>query len=336
MVARRRIISSVDTSDSLANLVLGILLVLALAGALLVFFTSERGGQTDDATVTDASGAGAASPAADDDAGAADGAPQQTGPTTVPAAPPESATALQPRGQRDEQAPPAEADGAAAGGTAAAEGADTTGGGDVATTQCRRAVTVGDPDAGDRDVPPAEADDPDRVLELNQNDAPLDVHTVEANLDDDQQAERVWAAIVCNQVQVRVERVDADGRWAVVDEAMGGIADDLVGLWVEDLTGDGRPEIHTRQWVGAAGESVTLWSWGNGRLGAMQASGGCWDGANTFGVIGALVVPGEVWAICEAPSDDPPQPSMWSTAIYRWRDGTWTFIEEVDVRRPPS
>jgi hypothetical protein len=129
---------------------------------------------------------------------------------------------------------------------------------------------------------------------------------------------------------VRVQH-DDNGRWADPTEdasAVGAVADDLVELSVEDVTGDGRPDIHTKQWVGVNGESVSLWSFTNGSLRAMTANGGCWDGEDTFGVVGAEVDPGLVLAICE---EDPLPPYLWSTAVYRWVDGMWTFQQRVSV-----
>jgi hypothetical protein len=120
----------------------------------------------------------------------------------------------------------------------------------------------------------------------------------------------------------------AGGRWTDAATTTGAVADDLVSLEVEDLTGDGRPEIHTRQWVGVNGESVSLWSYADERLRPMTASGGCWDGETTFGVVGARVDPGQVIAICE---EDPLPTYLWSTAVYRWVDGMWTFQRRVGV-----
>jgi hypothetical protein len=182
-----------------------------------------------------------------------------------------------------------------------------------------------DPGVDEPVGPASPHDDPNRVPALVVSDAPLDVHTVLADLDGDDVPERVWAALVRNSVRVRVQR-DVNGRWIDAATATGAVADDLVSLEAEDLTGDGRPEIHTRQWVGVNGESVSLWSYADERLRPMTASGGCWDGEATFGVVGARVYPGLVVAICE---EDPLPPYLWSTAVYRWVDGMWTFEQRV-------
>jgi len=386
-MARRRIISSVDTSDRLANLVLGSLLVglVALFGLVVLISSddddpdpqqasgSEVPSDVDALATMDPSPTAAADPA--DDVAAA--------PTVVPASPPASATPLQPRAERTETVVPGGDDRVAgvdpsgddepAGDTAAAPGDDTAAEGapaddalaaddpppdeppppdddpagevpppdddppdEVPPPDDDPAGDDGDDPAGDGGagqtdepvVPPSDVDDADRVPALVISDEPTDIHTVLADLDDDDVPERVRAAIVRNAVEVRVERYGSGGEWDAIDTATGAVADDLVGLWVQDLNGDDRAEVHTKQWVGTNGESVSLWSFDNDELQSMTASGGCWDGGHTFGVVGALVHPGEVKAICE---EDPLPPSLWPTAVYGWEDGRWTFQELVGV-----
>lgn len=350
-MAARRIVYPVDTSDRMANLVLGSLLggLLALLG-LVALLDSEEEPPSEQAATTEVptdDGVPSADPsptAAADDADVretdavvvvppvADG---QTAPGEGTVRSPDPVPPLRPRAERDQptatptRTPPA-----------TAPEADDGVAGDDSDDE-----VVGDPDGevvdrpgdgADDDpdmpvvVPASGIDDPDRVPALVISDRPIDVRTVLADLDGDRVPERVWAAIVRNAVEVRVERYDRDGRWREVAETTGAVADDLVGLWVQDLTGDGRPEIHTKQWVGASGESVTLWSFSDDRIQPMTASGGCWDGQNTFGVVGALVHRGQVLAICE---EDPLPPQLWSTAVYRWQDGRWTFQQRVGAYR---
>lgn len=390
-MARRRIVSSVDTSDRLANLVLGSLLIglLALFGLVALMSAdddpdpqqasaSEVPSELGELATIDPSPTAAAEP---DDS--------RDGVVAVPTAAPsdrrDAATPLQPREDRTEAVvnggdddtgdvvvppPPADApprddapaddapaddapadapprDDAPADGAPADDALDPDPGPppDDAPADEAPADDVVPPDddgpsrngdmsdegAGQADepvVPPSGVDDADRVPALVISDEPTDVHTVLADLDGDAVPERVRAAIVRNAVEVRVERYEEGGLWRDIDNATGAVADDLVGLWVQDLNSDGRAEVHTKQWVGTNGESVSLWSFGNDTLQSMTASGGCWDGSHTFGVVGALVHPGEVKAICE---EEPLPPSLWSTAVYRWDDGRWTFQELVGV-----
>lgn len=170
------------------------------------------------------------------------------------------------------------------------------------------------------------SDDPDRIPAISVQLAPRDVVTVDADLDGDGAAERVWAAIVRDQVVTRIDRV-VDGRWEPGRERGGAPADRLVELRVEDLTGDGLPEVYTTQWVATEGESITLWSVQDLELVRMPVTGGCWSDTNTFGLIGARVVtsddgPASVVAVCK----DKPRPTQqWPSALYRWRDGQWVF-----------
>jgi hypothetical protein len=170
------------------------------------------------------------------------------------------------------------------------------------------------------------ADDPGRVPAITVSTSPRDVHVVQADIDGDGVNERVWAAILRDQVQTRVERV-VDGRWVPQDAHPGAAADRLVALRLRDLTGDGRPEVYTQQWVATQGESLTLWSYRNGDLTRMRMTGGCYNNANTVGITGAIVEEvgadgATIAAICR---DEGLPPQQWSSAMYVWRDGRWDF-----------
>jgi hypothetical protein len=346
-VARRRVVYPIDTSDWLANVVLGSLVVavIALVGLLVLLNTDNGDGLTAQEARTEVPGGTATVvPSPTPSPAPTAGAEQPVTGTEQPTAPDDGAVAtdetpgtsatptpepLQPRGLRSE---PDEPPPVAPGGTATPPPAGAT----PPDERVSEDITPdGDatpqPDEPDEPVVPASPlDDPDRVPALVVTSTPLDVHTVISDLDGDGVEERVWAALVRNSVRVRVHR-DVNGRWAEPADdasAVGAVADDLVELSVEDVTGDGRPDIHTKQWVGVNGESVSLWSFNDGRLRAMTASGGCWDGEDTFGVVGARVDPGQVLAICE---ENPLPPYLWSTAVYRWVDRMWTFQQRVGV-----
>jgi hypothetical protein len=171
------------------------------------------------------------------------------------------------------------------------------------------------------------ADDPGRQVATVPDTSPRDELVTHVDLDGDGTKERVWAAVVADRVLTRIERV-VDGAWTPVSEHTGAVADRLIALRARDLTGDGRPEVHTRQWVGTEGESITLWSYADDALRRMSVTGGCADGSNTIGLVGALVrrpgtgQPGLV-AVCRDPVLPPQQ---WPSGLYEWRDGTWTFL----------
>jgi hypothetical protein len=349
-MARRRVVYPVDTSDWMANMVLGVLIVAAVALiGLILFMDTEEDQQAAREASTEAptTPGGAATVVPSPTSQATDGADggavgevpdepivESEPDTGVTLPPSEEVTPLRPRGLRSEPAddgvavvPPGESDEPEGPGNDQPTDApdvvvpppDETDTGDAVASE----PTAPAPD--EPVGPSSPLDDPNRVPALVVSDAPLDVHTVLEDLDGDDVPERVWAALVRNSVHVRVER-DVNGRWTDAAAVTGAVADDLVRLEVEDLTGDGRPEIHTRQWVGVNGESVSVWSYADERLRPMTASGGCWDGETTFGVVGARVDPGQVIAICKEP---PLPPYLWSTAVYRWVDGMWTFQRRV-------
>jgi hypothetical protein len=342
-----------DTSDWMANTVMGVLIVAAVALIGLILFMDSEADQEaaqEASTEVPTAPGGAATVVPSPTSQATDGAdgvavggepdePDEPVVGSEPDAevtpPSEEVTPLRPRGLRSERTDDGVAVAPPGGTDEPIDGLGTdepTDDPDVATPPPDETATADDaPEepaapAPDEPVGPSSPlDDPNRVPALVVSNAPLDVHTVLADLDGDDVAERVWAALVRNSVRIRVQR-DVNGRWTDVATATGAVADDLVGLAAEDLTGDGLPEIHTRQWVGVNGESVSLWSYADERLRPMTASGGCWDGETTFGVVGARVDPGQVIAICK---EDPLPPYLWSTAVYRWVDDMWTFQRRV-------
>lgn len=211
------------------------------------------------------------------------------------------------------------------GGAAPADGGDGTApadGGD-GTDPAGDGTEVPDRDGGRGLFSP---DDPERVPAIAVRSMPRDLRTVRADLDGDGVDERVWAAIVRDQVQTRVEH-RVDGRWVAQDAHPGAAADRLVALRVRDLTGDGRPEVYTLQWVATEGGSLSVWAYRDGDLARMRMAGGCYNDANTVGITGAVVERvdrsgGTIAATC---SEEGLPPQQWPSAIYVWRDGRWDF-----------
>jgi hypothetical protein len=156
--------------------------------------------------------------------------------------------------------------------------------------------------------------------------SPRDELVVTADFDGDGRDEQVRSAIVRDQVITSLERL-VDGRWRPGRGHGGAAADRLVDLRARDLTGDGLPEVYTKQWVATEGESVTLWSVEDGSLQRMPVLGGCWGDNNTVGLIGASVeVPDEGPALIVALCEDRTRPTQkWPSALYRWQQGAWTF-----------
>lgn len=111
----------------------------------------------------------------------------------------------------------------------------------------------------------------------------------------------------------------------------GGPAERIDELRVGDLNGDGTTELAVTQSVGSSGQSLSLWRARppeSYTLEPLVARGGCADGLNTYGVVGARMEDGdrdgseEIYATC----DDSPLPvAAWSTDVYEWRDGAYRF-----------
>ncbi len=382
-MARRRLLA-IDTSDGLANLVLGVLAVLIVASLALIPLigsADEEPAAVPPDTADDVvPGDGAQETVPDADAGAETGAPGVDGADVVDASdtsadvdpvPVEPVDSLTVEGAGGTAAGLVDTDqagdgDAVAGGTdgATTEGADPGVGGDAGQPTAPAtgrpdagpsAVTTSPPaspaptpeptasvppappppppeDEGDVVIPPEpdddryQPDDPDRIPSVTISTTPRDRLTRRVDVDDDGVPERVWSAVVGDEVHIRVDEL-VDGRWRTGPARRGPVADRLVDLRIADLTGDGRPEIWTWQWVATEGQSITLWDYVDGELRRMDASGGCWHGSNTFGLVGALVqhaTPGrpiQIAAICE----DPELPWwQWPAELYRWEGGRWT------------
>ena len=107
----------------------------------------------------------------------------------------------------------------------------------------------------------------------------------------------------------------------------GGPAQRVSGLRVEDVNGRPGAEIVTEQAAGTQGRSISLWGRGSGGVQRQAGKGGCWDGSATYGIAGATVAEGRITATC----DGTPEPeSSWTSDIYEWRKGRWTYVTSTE------
>jgi hypothetical protein len=318
-VARRRP-ATVDTSDPVSSGVMVGLTVFILGTLGVLYVVNSQ-----DASFLSAPGS--------------DASVQPTADSTVPVVPDDegSAAAGQDTDRDGDTAADSESglDGAASGGDAS-DGDVSGDAGGASERSTAPGVAPPAPDAADGTGTTApegadgrglsSPDDPGRIPAITVSSTPRDVRTVHVDLNGDGVDERVWAAIVRDQVQTRVERV-VDGTWTPRDTHLGAAADRLVVLQARDLTGDGRPEIYTRQWVATEGGSLTVWAYRDGDLARMRMAGGCYNDSNTVGITGALVEDvnrdgATIAAICW---DEGLPPQQWPSAMYVWRDGRWDF-----------
>lgn len=338
----------IDTSDRLANVVVSSIatLIVALLG-LILWMTStndpgmpaaagqppDETGVVDDAAVQDPNrvpandSAGTAPDATVSDGSETDGAAAGSSGDTATGAGTDQLDTVEPPDRAVDGDAPTVADAGDGDGAAGAGDVDGDAGvdDDAAGTAGTGAPRDALPNPG-RGSGLFSRDDPERMPAITVGSSPRDEMTVTADFDGDGQDERVWSAIVRDQVITRLERV-VDGRWEPGRDHRAAPADRLIGLRARDLTGDGLPEVYTKQWVATEGESVTLWSVENDELVRMPVRGGCWANNNTVGIIGARVqVPAEGPASVVAICKDKPRPTQqWASALYRWQQGAWTF-----------
>lgn len=121
-----------------------------------------------------------------------------------------------------------------------------------------------------------------------------------------------------------------DGSAFRTDADEGGPARAVDDLTIADLNGVGGAEVVTRQSVGEAGVSISVWSGNNGRLVRQEARGGCWDGFHTYGISGASIEPGRITATCDG---SPLPPESWMSDVYEWSEGAWTYTETVSAEQ---
>lgn len=143
-----------------------------------------------------------------------------------------------------------------------------------------------------------------------------------ADVTGDGDLEVVFASIVGDSVRIDVARWN--GRFYEISFVeYGAPAEQLESLEVSDYTGDGRRlEIVTQQSSGEQGESLSIWGWDGARFAAQAAEDGCWDGSNTFGVVGATIAEGRIEATCDG---SPLPTAAWPTDIYLWDGRSWVY-----------
>lgn len=107
----------------------------------------------------------------------------------------------------------------------------------------------------------------------------------------------------------------------------GGPADTLETLEARDYNGEPGLEIVTTQTVGESGSSLSIWGPEGGGITRQEGEGGCWDGFHTFGISGAEIEEGRISATCDG---SPLPQDAWTSDIYEWIDGAWTYVETTE------
>jgi len=153
-----------------------------------------------------------------------------------------------------------------------------------------------------------------------------DVTTRLIDLDNDGTDDIVAAYV--GQDTTNIDLAQWDGaQYVITFSDTGGAADDLSDVVVNDVNSEAGLEIVTFQSTGEQGESLSVWGPdGSGTYTRQNAEGGCWDGSNTFGIVGATIEPGVIEATCDG---SPLPPEAWPTDVYRWQAGAWQYAETV-------
>jgi hypothetical protein len=147
------------------------------------------------------------------------------------------------------------------------------------------------------------------------------VDSVAVDVNADGRREVVFASIVADTTRIDVAAWDGQA-YQVVYVGQGGPAEELTDLIIRDYTGDDTREIVTFQTVGEEGQSLSIWGWDGQRFTDQRAQGGCWNGQNTFGIVGATIRVEEISATC----DGSPLPTdAWPTETYRWNGMAWVY-----------
>ena len=112
---------------------------------------------------------------------------------------------------------------------------------------------------------------------------------VVADLDGADPDEVIVASVVGGRVRVDVAAWQVTA-YEVVFSGDGGSADELADISVRDVNATPQTrEIVTTQTVGTAGQSLSVWGWDGSAFVPHRAVDGCWDGSNTYGIVGAAL-----------------------------------------------
>lgn len=157
-----------------------------------------------------------------------------------------------------------------------------------------------------------------------------DATTRIADLDGDEVDEILAARVSDDSVQIDVAAWDGT-QYSVTFSDTGGAAQRLDDIVVRDVNGVEGLELITFQSAGEQGSSISVWGRGaDGRYRRQDAVGGCWDGSNTFGIVGATVADGRLEATCDG---SPLPPEAWPSDVYQWRSNAWAYVETVEPQQ---
>lgn len=180
--------------------------------------------------------------------------------------------------------------------------------------------------------PPTATDRARFVSEFEPSDA-RGLEHVSTDLDGDGTDEIVFTYVRAEQVS-HLEVAWWDGTaYEIAFSADGGAGTTIDRLRTSDVNADGRIEVVLFQSGDASRSSLTIWQVTEpGEVVGLTAMGGCHDGSNTYGVVGASLEDrdadgaDEIYATC----DDSPLPvNEWSTDRYQWEAGAYRHVPRL-------
>lgn len=100
-------------------------------------------------------------------------------------------------------------------------------------------------------------------------------------------------------------------------------------LRIEDVNGDGRPEVLSVQSMGASGQTLYLFIWLGDRYGILRPKGGHFDGSASFGENSVRLADVDGDGVPEIHAGYGPVSSI--TAVYRWDGQGYLHLRTIDL-----
>lgn len=178
-------------------------------------------------------------------------------------------------------------------------------------------------------APPSQPSTDDPTLLLPESAEPL--HRASADLNDDGTSEEIvltgWGGspdrVGCDFLQIFVIGPGEDGAYAIAWQSERLSTDRAEALQVQDLNGDGLPEVLSVQAMGASGERLYVLAWQDQGYGWLSPQGGHFDGQDAFGEGGVRWTDVSGDGLVEILASYGPSASQ--TDVYRWDGQAYVY-----------
>jgi len=178
-------------------------------------------------------------------------------------------------------------------------------------------------------APPSQPPTDDPTLLLPESAEPL--HRASADLNDDGTSEEIvltgWGGspdrVGYDFLQIFVIGPGEDGAYAIAWQSERLSTDRAEALQVQDLNGDGLPEVLSVQAMGASGERLYVLAWQDQGYGWLSPQGGHFDGQDAFGEGGVRWTDVSGDGLVEILASYGPSASQ--TDVYRWDGQAYVY-----------